>query len=519
MDEDQFYEDVKANLAQPKFSFLKDLKLDYAAENKLTLSLLSVIKGNDNVYMSPMAKEHKPDYLVKEWDKIFAFNNHRMNDDLKDLELKNKNKIGPRSIASPWADRRESLLRTFKAEGEINDKLFISRLGDWKDKTGGLRPTDYPTALRYIKNNTNSGLPYLTRKGLIKDRLRDKLSSLIKRKDPCVLFTRTQEGGKTRNVWGYPAIDVYDEMRYFIPFLEWMKKQQNYKALLGPDDVDLAVSRLIDRSGSKAGSNYTLLSGDFDEYDTRTRGTAQRCAFLRIRAQFQNIYQFYFANISDRFKNIGIVTPDGIMSGPHGTPTGSPWTNAVGSINHNNMIEASNVCLDWQVQGDDGVYLIDNARVDDLFKHFAKCGFEMNKSKCYQNDDFVVYLQNLHHRDYRSDGIIRGIYPCYRALNRIMYQERWSNFEDYEISGKDYYSIRAISILENCRYHPLFEDLVKFVLKYDKYSLDVSDQGLNKYVQMIFSTKGAGEVLKQQRGNDLSGIRNFATVKLIKELS
>lgn len=498
------------NSAVSSFKFLDLLDIDLDVKNKISQLLYTTVKGRSDVFVTPIGVVNEPSSLLREFDKVFNSGSKRMNSVLMQLELSNKEKFGPRSVAKPWKDRKQTMLDSFKSDMLCNiDIVPISG-------NGRLRPISITNASKLLKTNTNSGLPYYIKKGLVKERVVNKFDYLLERKDPCVLFTRTQEQEKTRNVWGYPIADTLNEMMYYSPLLS-IQKQLNYRAALnGPVSVSQALTQLID----KVSSGTKLVSVDFAAYDNSVKRKLQRYAFDYIKSCFQKQYSNAIDVLFERFNTIGIVTPDGVLNGPHGVPSGSTFTNEVDSICQVNIAsKLSWLGVDFQVQGDDGVYLVPVSRLDEFFKVFADAGLLMNKDKNYISSDYCIYLQNLYHSDYRKDNLISGIYPVYRALNRIIYQERWSDFEEYEILGKDFYSIRTICILENCRYHPLFKDLVKFVLSKDKYSLDFSDQGLNSYVQMLLKTEGGGEILNHQYGDDVTGIKNFETVKLIRELS
>lgn len=493
--------------------FLKSLDLDLNVEDKLSRLLKRIETGNNDVYITPIAKEHGADKLFSDFNKVFNANRSKLNDTLLELEESNKSKFGPRSIATPWNIRKQSLLESFNASRsdgffKIKEDIQQSRL----------RPISLDKAMNLLKNDTSSGLPYFTRKGTVKERVLLKFDELLKRKDPCILFTRTQEQGKTRNVWGYPMADTLNEMLFYSPLLLHQQRLSYRSAICSPEMVSRRMTSLILEAVNR---KAVIVSIDFKAFDNTLRSQAQKVAFNYIKSLFQSRYSKDIDYIAERFGNIGIITPDGIMSGEHGVPSGSTFTNEVDSICQYKIattlpyVDESNI----QIQGDDGVYLVPKDKASELFDTFRSCGLIVNEDKSYVSGNYAIYLQNLYHIDYLNNGIIGGIYPVYRALNRLIYQERWSDFEDYGIKGKDYYSIRTICILENCKYHPLFKQLVQFVLKYDKYSLDVSDQGISDYVQMIRKTKGAGEILNHQYGDNVSGIRSFETFKMVKGLS
>lgn len=494
--------------------YLNVCDLDYFVKDKLSQNINKIQYGSSDVLTSPIAREKSVEDLLFEFNALFDSKMDLMNSVLLDLELRNKAKFGPRSIAKPWSERKQSLISSFETNN-VDTFDSVSR----SFSLNRLRPSSVNSALKLLKNSTNSGLPYYTKKGLVKERVLDKFDILVKRQDPCVLFTRTQEQGKTRNVWGFPMADTLNEAKYYFPLLQYQKTLKYRSALISPEEVSRRMTELINKTVM---SRDKLLSIDFTSYDSSVKSQLQEDAFNYIKSLFQVSCHHELDYIKHRFNTIGIITPDGLYSGKHGVPSGSTFTNEVDSIvqvNISKRLECINDdCL--QVQGDDGVYSVPDSKTNELISLFEDNGLQVSRDKTYLSDNFAIYLQNLYHVDYRNEvGNICGIYPVYRALNRIIYQERWATFEDFEITGKDYYSIRTICILENCKYHPLFKDLVKFVLKNDKYSLDVSHQGLVKYIQMINETKGAGEILNHQYGDNVAGIRSFETFKMIKELS
>jgi hypothetical protein len=367
----------------------------------------------------------------------------------------------------------------------------------------------------YLKNDTNSGLPFMTRKSRVKQNVVRNFQGLLDRNDPCVLFTRTQEDGKIRSVWGYPIAETLNEMRFYRPLLEYQRRLNWRAALLGPTAVDKSITDLIKSSMDR---NLKLLSIDFSLYDASVKTGLQRCAFDYIKSMFQSEFSDEIDDIFRRFNTIQLITPSGIFSGPHGVPSGSTFTNEVDSIVQ--YLCSKDFGLDdfsINIQGDDGVYATSDP--DSLIKHFESYGLNVSKEKSLVSNNSVLFLQNYHSPDYVNDeGLFAGIYSTYRALNRIIHPERFDQFSDSGLEGADFYSIRTISILENCKYHPLFEDLVRFVVTLDKYNLKFSQKGLKKYCQYIFKTNGADEITRYRRGDDVSGISKFKTLDILSKL-
>ena len=129
-----------------------------------------------------------------------------------------------------------------------------------------------------------------------------------------------------------------------------------------------------------------------------------------------------------------------------------------------------------------------------------------------------MYLQNLYSADYRGDdGIIRGIYPLYRALGRLVFMERFNDFSEYDIEGKHFFAIRALSILENTRNHPMFEEFVKFVAGHDKYGLKLTGKSINEYVKFIKDSAGNQEIMKYRYGDEITGIKGFRSYQVLEQ--
>jgi len=486
---------------------LVDLNVSYDALNKLSRLLDRTDNGVSDVLLSPIGNNTDPEAILKGWDSIFNSNRDKLNDILLELEENNRSKYGPRSIAVPWSERRDTVLESFAPDkGKMIESQAVSN--------GRLRPISLDKAATFIKPQTNAGLPTMMSKGKVLNDTVNNLDKQLSKNYPSVPFTRTQENNKTRLVWGYPLANVLDEMRFYRPILEYQRKVPWRAALNTADEIDSAITKLINHARSEGKS---LVSIDFSNFDSSVKRKLQDYAFkVYFPSLFQNQYHPEIALHGERFNTIGLITPDRVISGPHGIPSGSAYTNEVGSVVQYGISKEFNEDLLYsQVQGDDGAY----ATFDpEGFKdHFRSYGLEVNDDKSYISDNFVVYLQNLYHSDYEEDGLIRGIYPTYRALLRIVYQERFNDFSKDNISGRDYYAIRTLSILENVKAHPLFRELVNYVVGLDKYNLAVSDQGLSSYIKMREKQDGKDIRFTEYRRGDGFGIKSFESYKIARE--
>lgn len=500
------------------YTFIDSLDIEDSVKRSLSQVLGRIEAGSDTVFTTPLVNSRKPDKILSGWDDIYKAKSDLINHDLNALEQSNRDKYGPRSIAAPWSSRKEDVLNSFTKE----ENIILPDLSTIKPPRPGLRPISIETAIKFVKNNTNSGLPYFTRRGQLKGIYLVNLPDLQNRKDACVLFTRTQESMKTRTVWGFPMMDTILELLFYRPLLLFQKKLKWRSALSGPSDIDSRITYLIDEAQSR---KFALLSIDFSQYDASVKTTLQKFAFDYIKHLFRPHYGVEIDELRDRFNTIGLITPDGIWEGPHGVPSGSTFTNEVDSIAQfllGKSFYEQNLGMHeelFDVQGDDGAYVLPWDSVDDLKQTFSKAGLAVNNDKSYVTKDHFVYLQNLYHAEYRSaDGIIRGIYPTYRALNRLVYPERFTSFEEDGISGQDYFSLRAISILENCKNHPLHRELVKYIYSIDKYKLDYSGNGLVKFIKRVEQSRGTQGLFINQYGDDVRGLGQFETVKILSEL-
>lgn len=503
---------MKLKDALKKYSFLKRLDVPDKIIERAANHLEAVVKGDDAVHITPLAKKSDPIHVLVGWDDIVKQNSHKMNLPLADLEKASRSKFGPRSISVPWKARMQGLRNSFTCQIPSHVPVWNMYNGD-----GTLRPTSIETASRSMKLNKSAGFPFLTKKRAALACLLASFEELYNRKDPCVLYTRTTESLKTRNVWGFPFADTLYEMMFYLPLLALQKTKWYRAALVSPDVVAQRITDLILHAIKY---DLILYSVDFAGFDASVLYQYIIKAFDFIKSCFVPAFHPFIDLVCERVYNIGIVTPLCVLKGVHGVPSGSTFTNEVDSIIQlgialNCPFIRANQC---QVQGDDGVYMMKRENISEFENAFSYAKLKLEKSKSVIANNYVVFCQSLFHIDYIENGHIGGIYPTYRALNRLLFQERFVNFKESGISSKDYYSIRTITILENCKYHPLHEELVRYVLDKEQFNLDVSDDGLAKYVKYLSIGCGTINALNHQYGTMVDGIRGFKTYQLVAKI-
>jgi hypothetical protein len=505
------------NKLQNEFSFLTKLDVEKDVLGRITRSLTNVETGSEDVVTTPLGKQHLT--ALDLVDRLINSKRQLLNSVLLDIETVQKSKVGPRSIAKAWPERRGSLFDYF-AENEVPE--IRNSQPQAKSDEGRLRPIDLSKAVDKLKSNTNAGLPFYVKKGNVKDVYRDstKFRELLDRKDPCCLFTRTQEDGKTRSVWGYPMADTVNEMLFYSPLLEYQKSLNWRAAIVSPDVIDERVIDIV--KNCLLFKDYTMVSVDFSAYDASVKGTLQKFAFHYIKALFQPENEAALSYVEERFKTIGIITPEGIITGEHGVPSGSTFTNEVDSIAQYLIARDSNLLVDknFQIQGDDGLYLVKKDQTETLISTFEKFGLKVNKSKTVINDEYCTYLQCLYHKDYclSMDKKVGGIYPIYRALCRLMYQERFVDYAKVGLDGREYFTLRTICILENCKYHPLFEDFVEIIYNLDSEGLSYKSDAPFKFEKLIYGEEGVLGNIQNQHGDVRQGMESFKTVEVLRKL-
>lgn len=231
---------MKIKEALKKFNFLKRLDLPDDKILNLANHLVMMIKGSTEEHVTPLGKHYSPEALLDAWNIIFMSNVHKLNTELLNLEISNLSKFGARSVSLPWSERVDGLKQSFSHQSPNHIAKFAYESG-----CGHLFPISMSEAISLMKLSSSACLPFLTKKGKAVDSLQGDFTTYYNRKDPCVLYTRTSENKKTRNVWGYPFADTLYEMLFYIPLLRQEKAKFHRASLVSPDTVAENITKLI----------------------------------------------------------------------------------------------------------------------------------------------------------------------------------------------------------------------------------------------------------------------------------
>lgn len=467
------------------------------AFNGLRAYFKHVKDGNPEEYRTTFAKGSSLDEVLEAWEPHLS----KVKDSwpsLMDYENDMKSKVGPLSIQKPLAERMDDIKAYYSlvsSEAQLFDKEAIKQVQSEFSGLRGLRVRGHNTTWDQMKKSTNSGCPYFTKrrrvgnKTLAASPVRSGSSRITSYRYPDGIYKicatigwRGQEGGITRDdvkqrvVWMFPAVVNLDELSLYQPLIAGVQKRGLVPAWEGMDAVDLRITKLFRTKGAKD----DIICTDFTKFDQHFNSVMQGCARSILASLVDpstSDSTFWLDYIFPIKYYIPLMLQAGeLISGEHGMGSGSGGTNADETLAHrtlqyeaalrrNQQLNPNSQCL-----GDDGVLSYPGIHVEDVIDSYSRHGLEMNTDKQYVSKSDCVYLRRWHHEDYVRDGICVGVYSTYRALGRLCEQER---FYDPDEWGPEQVALRQLSILENCKHHPLFEDFVDFCMKRDKYRLGI----------------------------------------------
>lgn len=468
----------------------------------------NVLEGQPDVVRAPFANKGDPATVLSDWDdKLRGLQNEWPT--LYEYEKEMAQKVGPMSVMKPLHERVPDVLSYYEdillPHERIHPKAIDRVRDEWINRVSGLRLRNEQNTVNSMKLSTNSGSPYFIRR-------RNALDDTI----PCraylngssvlqylhgdvysacaVLGWRGQEGGpsvddvKQRVVWMFPfAINIL-ELQLYQPAIQAFQQKNLVPAWNSMDAVDLEITKLFRTKNP----DDLVVCTDFTRFDQHFNYSCQDAARTLIAAMMVPRDQQGEQWIRDVFP-IKYMIPialqeNWIKTGNHGMASGSGGTNFDETIVHRALqheaaisqgkeLNPHSMCL-----GDDGVLSYPGITVDDVMGTYVPKGLDMNKSKQYVHKHECIYLRRWHNLNYSVDGICRGVYSTNRALGRLMYQER---FYDPEIWNEKMVALRQLSIIENCKWHPMREQFAEFCIERDKYRLGLGIPGFLEGISSI----------------------------------
>jgi hypothetical protein len=479
-----------------------------------------VRKGQPDEYRTTFARGSSVQKVLAEWSQTLEQLSDRW-PTLVDFENDMRAKVGPMSIMLPLDKRLEDIDHYYDditlPSQPVSDSAVKAVLAEFS-KVRGLRVRDQQRTVDTMKKSTNSGSPYFTKRRLVVDKTmycftyqggsstvqdlnlgKGQLYQLEFNDDSdgwlacAVLGWRGQEGGpnkhdvKQRVVWMFPFAVNINELQVYQPLIEACQRFNLVPAWVSMELVDRRVTQMFDTKGPED----VVICTDFSKFDQHFNADMQNAGKKILSGLLTNDLnsECWLGNIFPIKYEIPLAYDFGkIRVGKHGMGSGSGGTNAdetlvhralqyEAALNNSTKLNPYSQCL-----GDDGVLTYPGITVDQVVQSYTAHGQEMNESKQYVSKQDCVYLRRWHHVDYRVDGVCVGVYSTYRALGRLMEQER---YYDPDVWSATMVALRQLSIIENVKYHPLKEQFADFCMKRDKYRLGIDIPGFLDNVSRI----------------------------------
>jgi len=527
--------------------------------DNLKTYLGNVWRGQSRIYTAPFAKGQSIQKVLKDWDSVLVSLKTSW-PSLYAFEKDLAKKVGPMSIQKPLSERMDDI-RHYYEDILLSSKPVsseaIHQVTNEFSAVGALRLRSIKGTVDLMKKSTNSGSPFMTKKrNVVLDTIpcESHVISNAKRyidyetyskvkghwyQTPAIIGWRGQEGGpseedvKQRVIWMFPFSVNINELQVYQPLIEQCQKFNIVPAWVSNYEVDKRVTDLFD---TKSDDDLVVCT-DFSRFDQHFNSDLQDCskAILNSLLARGKVSKDWLENVFPIKYQIPLlwnVTADEWgktvteFRGLHGMASGSGGTNADETLAHRAlqyevaMLHNAKLNPNSQCLGDDGILSYPGITVEDVVEAYQSHGQECNPDKQYASTQDCVYLRRWHHKDYRVDGICAGVYSTCRAIGRLRYLER---FMDPEYWSPELVALRQLSILENCKFHPLREEFVQFCMKRDKYRLGIDIPGfLDNITQLaIEATDHMSDFLgytKTLQGEGAEGIASWWIVNYLKSL-
>lgn len=527
---------------------LKDLDFYFKVPNPGLRSYFGLVRaGQPEVYRTTFGKGRSPQTILKQWVQQLGKLSKEW-PTLLDFENDLASKVGPMSVMLPLKDRMKDIDHYYEdillPQTPISTTGIESVLREWQP-AAGLRIRGQNQTVANMKLSTNSGNPYFgKRRRYVNDTIPCMLTEQNRElwqllpgshqfKCCAVLGWRGQEGGHTKEdvkqrvVWMFPFAVNVEELRFYQPAIEAAQDFGLVPAWVSMELVDARITQLFDTKGR----DDLVVCTDFSKFDQHFNPVMQDAAKQIISGLIthDSSGEYWMKNVFPVKYYIPLMYDYGYLRvGQHGMGSGSGGTNFDETVVHRALqweaasSNSSTLNPNSQCLGDDGILSYPGITVEDVVRSYTRHGLEMNRDKQYASKHDCIYLRRWHHTKYRKDGICVGVYSTARALGRLMYQER---YYDPDMWSKEMVALRQLSIIENCKWHPMREEFVAFCMKRDKYRLGLDIPGFLDNIQGV--AKEATELMPDflgytktlQEGKTVgNGIEDWWIVKYLKSM-
>lgn len=480
--------------------------------------------GQSEVFRTPFWNKAPMPSVVKEWMKIVceANLNHRM-PGLFEIEVDQSKKVGPYSVIPPATKRMDTLKEYWEpvnGKAAINQDAVNQVKKLFRSELHGYQRNDVIAEMRL---NTSAGLPYYTKRAEAL-RIYERTNWEDFYPYAALWGTRVQPGGpkvsdeKVRTVFMMPFSLNVKEGAYYYPLIKYM---QDYALPFPVNNLRWTERRVTALFDTKP-ADQLVVNTDFSSFDQTFREPLQNAAYDILMSVFDGktailIDETFWVKYTLPL----VISEDTAVFGKHGMGSGSTGTNPDENLAHKSLqyeaaIEAGQELNPNSLSlGDDGILTFKGITADAVIKTYVKHGLVMNEAKQYVSADSAKYLQRYYHVSYRdNEGIMLGVYPTFRALGRLLTQERFHNPKFW---GPKQVTLRALSILENCNNHPLFETFIDFVAKGDSFDLGRKIPGFFDNLEQDWEEyKAQHDLESYTQRNEKTSINDWKVVQYLK---
>nr|UDL14545.1 MAG: putative RNA-dependent RNA polymerase [Jiangsu picobirnavirus 87] len=518
----------------------------------------NLVKGQPKIWTAPFAKGQSMNQILKDWQSVLVSLQDKW-PTLCEFENDLAKKVGPLSVQLPLRDRMDDIRHYWDdillPSKPIDSQAIDAVCGEFR-KIQPLSPRSQRNTVEKMKLSTQAGSPFwMKRRDVIKDSYPCRCTAILGTRyidmdvlqalpsfvgDACaVVGWRGQEGGpskedvKQRVIWMFPFAVNIQELQLYQPLIEGCQRHNLVPAWVSMESVDKSITNLFDTKRS----DDLIVCTDFSKFDQHFNSTMQGAAKSILTAlctnnsDARNWLKFVFP-IKYQIPLLWEVETNGernyvsVLKGLHGMASGSGGTNADETLahralqyevafKHGQVLNPNSQCL-----GDDGILSYPGITVEDVVDAYSSHGQECNVDKQYASTQDCIYLRRWHHNRYRVNGICVGVYSTCRALGRLRYLERFMNPEYW---SSELVALRQLSIIENCKWHPLFEQFIQFCMKRDKFRLGKDIPGFldnitDKAMEAIDHMPDFLGYTKTLQGEGPEGIADWAVVKYLKSV-
>lgn len=470
----------------------KSMQEVITSNNGLQRYLANLSTGRPATPRSWLYEDQQPEDVLRRWKEVLngLSTGTTFEKNVFQFDTSSEDKWGPQGAIAPIDKILPEVVEpTFE---NASPHFRPNNKGMWKQAVAStqtelkriprLRPASYKRVVDDMRARdtleSNSGWPDFTRRNkpeVIANAVAAAENGAWAEYPAIALFRNYRQ--KTRLVWMFPMSANLVEGSFFQPLQSAIVNPHHglnfYAPWIGFEQVRDMIT------AAYATGDY-LYASDFSSTDSHFRWPATRSVYEVLQPMITNSEGLL--NSLWHMHNIPLVIgTDKMLTGEHGVASGSNWTNFIETVFDRTFsfyVSMLTGVQGFYAIGDDMAWISHHFKEDFgsvLERIAAEVGQVTKAEKVTVDPDKIKTLQRLFQRGYnRPDGKCRGVYPTIRALNSLIYPERFHKPSDW---SSDMFCARCYMILENCVDHPLFQEFVKFVVKGQKDLIPFAQKG------------------------------------------